>query len=76
VAAAATAENSYQLRHAGILPRVLSSVIGARNVNMVLRKREEIRLSLWIEQQMRERFGSRRRAMVVPSCDAAIKLWH
>ena len=40
----------------------LSSVIGARNVNMVLRKREEIRLSLWIEQQMRERFGSKRRA--------------
>src|SRR6185503_7447807 len=25
-------------------------------------KREEIRLSLWIEQQMRERFGSKRRA--------------
>ena len=28
----------------------------------MLRKREEIRLSLWIEQQMRERFGSKRRA--------------
>jgi penicillin-binding protein 1A len=55
-------ENSYQLRSLGILPRALSSVIGARNVNMVLRKREEIRLSLWIEQQMRERFGSKRRA--------------
>jgi len=55
-------ENSYQLRSLGILPRVLSSAIGARNVNMVLRKREEIRLSLWIEQQMRERFGSKRRA--------------
>ena len=55
-------ENSYQLRNAGLVPRALSSVIGARNVNMVLRKREEIRLSLWIEQQMRERFGSKRRA--------------
>jgi penicillin-binding protein 1A len=55
-------ENSYQLRSGGILPRALSSVIGARNVNMVLRKREEIRLSLWIEQQMREQFGSKRRA--------------
>ena len=55
-------ENSYQLRNVGILPRALSSVIGARNVNMVLRKREEIRLSLWIEQQMRDRFGSKRRA--------------
>ena len=29
---------------------------------MVLRKREEIRLSLWVEQQMQERFGSKRRA--------------
>jgi penicillin-binding protein 1A len=55
-------ENSYQLRNVGLVPRVLSSVIGARNVNMVLRKREEIRLSLWLEAQMRARFGSKRRA--------------
>jgi penicillin-binding protein 1A len=55
-------ENSYQLRNVGLVPRALSSVIGARNVNMVLRKREEIRLSLWIEQQMRKQFGSKRRA--------------
>jgi len=32
------------------------------NVNMVLRKREEIRLSLWLEEQMRRQFGSKRRA--------------
>ncbi len=55
-------ENSYQLRNPGILPRALSWAIGARNVNMVLRKREEIRLSLWIEEQMRGQFGSKRRA--------------
>jgi membrane peptidoglycan carboxypeptidase len=55
-------ENSYQLRSPAILPRALSLVIGARNVNMVLRKREELRLSLWVEQQMREQFGSKRRA--------------
>jgi penicillin-binding protein 1A len=55
-------ENSYQLRNVGLLARALSSVIGARNVNMALRKREEIRLSLWIEAQMREQFGSKRRA--------------
>ena len=55
-------ENSYQLRTLGLLPRVLSSVIGARNANMMIRKREEIRLSLWIEQEMRKRFGSKRRA--------------
>jgi penicillin-binding protein 1A len=55
-------ENSYQLRSQGILSRALSLVIGARNANMVLRKREEIRLSLWLEQQMREQFGSKRHA--------------
>jgi penicillin-binding protein 1A len=55
-------ENSYQLRTAGWMPRMLSSLIGARNVNMMIRKREEIRLSLWIEQEMRTRFGSKRRA--------------
>jgi penicillin-binding protein 1A len=55
-------ENSYQLRTPGLLPRMLSSVIGARNVNMMIRKREEIRLSLWIEQEMRRRFGSKERA--------------
>jgi penicillin-binding protein 1A len=55
-------ENSYQLRNAGFVPRALSAVIGARNVNMVLRKREEMRLSFWIEEQMREQFGSKRRA--------------
>jgi penicillin-binding protein 1A len=55
-------ENSYELRSLGLLPRGLSALIGARNVNMVLRKREEIRLSWWLEQQMREQFGSKRRA--------------
>ena len=55
-------ENSYQLRHTGLVARALSSVIGARNVNMLVRKREEMRLSLWLEQEMRERFGSKRRA--------------
>jgi penicillin-binding protein 1A len=55
-------ENSYQLRNVGLVPRALSSVIGARNVNMALRKREEMRLSLWLEAQMREQFGSKRRA--------------
>jgi len=55
-------ENGHQLQSRGIVTRALSSVIGARNVNMVLRKREEIRLSLWIEQEMRERFGSKQRA--------------
>ena len=55
-------ENSGQLRHGGRSSRVLSAVIGARSVNMLARKLEEIRLSLWIERTMQERFGSKRRA--------------
>jgi penicillin-binding protein 1A len=55
-------ENSHQLRHGGLAARVLSSVIGARGVNMLVRKREEMRLSVWLERQMRELYGSKRRA--------------
>jgi penicillin-binding protein 1A len=55
-------ENSNQLRHSGFLARGLSYLIGARSVNMVVRKVEEIRLALWLEKEMRERFGSKRRA--------------
>ena len=55
-------ENSDQLRHGGGLGRLLSSVIGARMVNMLVRKVEEIRLSLWVEEQMQKHFGSKRRA--------------
>jgi len=55
-------ENSYELRSTGLVARVLSSVIGARSVNMLARKREEMRLSLWLEREMRDQFGSKRRA--------------
>ena len=55
-------ENSHELRNVSFVPRALSWLIGARNVNMVLRKREETRLSLWLEQQMGAEFGSKRRA--------------
>jgi penicillin-binding protein 1A len=55
-------ENSDQLRHTQSLARALSWVIGARTVNMLARKLEEIRLSLWVEEEMRARFGSKRRA--------------
>jgi penicillin-binding protein 1A len=55
-------ENSNQLRHSGFLSRGLSYLIGARSVNMVVRKVEEIRLALWLEKAMQERFGSKRRA--------------
>lgn len=55
-------ENSSHLWHGGLLSRALSYVIGARSVNMLVRKLEEIRLSLWIEEEMQNRFGSKRRA--------------
>jgi penicillin-binding protein 1A len=56
------AENSYQLRPTGFMAGALAWVMGARSVNMLARKREETRLSLWLEQEMRARFGSKRRA--------------
>jgi penicillin-binding protein 1A len=55
-------EDGDQLRHSQRLARALSSVVGARTVNMLFRKLEEIRLSLWIEEEMRAHFGSKRRA--------------
>jgi penicillin-binding protein 1A len=55
-------ENSNELRYAGLFPRSLSSLVGARSVNMLVRKLEEIRLSLWIEKEMQKRFGSKRNA--------------
>ncbi len=51
------AENSNDLQ-----PGALSYVIGARSAKKLVRKIEEIRLSLWMERQMQERFGSKRRA--------------
>jgi penicillin-binding protein 1A len=55
-------ENSDHLRQGVLLPRALSCMIGARSVLMLVRKLEEIRLSLWVEKEMQERFGSKRRA--------------
>lgn len=45
--------------HAGMAPpRVLSAVLGASAMNKLLRKMEEVRLTLWLEQEMRKRYGS------------------
>jgi len=55
-------ENSHLLQGLGRLPRSLSFVLGARNANMIARKAEEMRLSLWIEGELTRRFGSKRRA--------------
>ena len=45
--------------HAGLAPpRLLSVVLGASAMNKLLRKMEEVRLTLWLEQEMRTRYGS------------------
>jgi penicillin-binding protein 1A len=55
-------ENSKSLLHGSLLLRGLSHVIGPRSVNKLFRKMEEMRLSLWVEEEMQNRFGSKRRA--------------
>ena len=50
------------LQHRGFLPHALALVIGVPGANQFLLKLEELRLSLWIEEQMQQRYGSRRRA--------------
>ena len=51
------------LFHAGLAPpRLLSAVLGASAVNKLLRKMEEVRLTLWLEQEMRRRYGSQEQA--------------
>jgi penicillin-binding protein 1A len=55
-------ENSDQLRNSKGPSLALARLVGARTVNMMFRKLEEIRLSLWLEGEMRARFGSKRRA--------------
>ncbi len=55
-------KNSNSLQHEGVLPHVLASVIGVPGTNKLLLKIETIRLSLWIEGEMRKRYGSKRRA--------------
>ena len=55
-------ENSESLLRGVLLLRGLSCVIGPRSVNKLFRKLEEMRLSLWVEEEMQKRFGSKRRA--------------
>lgn len=51
------------LFHAGLgTPRLLSMTLGASAANKLLRKAEEVRLTLWLEGEMRRRYGSRERA--------------
>jgi len=51
------------LFHAGLAPpRILAAFLGASAMNKLLRKMEEVRLTLWLEREMRRRYGSQERA--------------
>jgi penicillin-binding protein 1A len=43
-------------------PRLISAVLGAPAANKLLRKLEEVRLALWLEEAMRKEYGTRERA--------------
>jgi penicillin-binding protein 1A len=51
-------ENGDVLVDDGLIPRVLSAGLGVRATNKLMRKMEEVRLSLWLEEEMRRRCGS------------------
>jgi penicillin-binding protein 1A len=55
-------ENSDLLVGDGLTARALAAILGVRPANKLLRKTEEVRLSLWIEEEMRRRYGSKDRA--------------
>ncbi len=46
----------------GATPWLLSAVVGVPATNKLLRKLEEVRVTLWVEQEMRRRYGSREAA--------------
>jgi penicillin-binding protein 1A len=49
--------------HAGLgAPRLLSLFLGGSATNKLLRKVEEVRLTLWLEHEMRRRYGSKEQA--------------
>jgi penicillin-binding protein 1A len=52
-------EGGQELFHGGASAWMLSKALGVPVTNKLLRKLEEVRLSLWLEQEMEERYGSR-----------------
>lgn len=46
----------------GFMPRLAVATVGVTATNKLARKMEEIRLSLWLEKELAQRFGSRQRA--------------
>src|SRR5688572_29577186 len=52
-------EKSDTLQSRAFTPRLLALVLGPRPVNRLLRKHEEMRLSLWLERKMQRQYGSK-----------------
>ena len=46
----------------GLMPRLLSAGLGVTATNKLFRKLEEVRLALWLEEEMRRRYGSKEQA--------------
>jgi penicillin-binding protein 1A len=55
-------ENGLALSPGGPLPRLFSTAFGVPATKKLLRKLEEVRLTLWLEQEMRRRYGSAEQA--------------
>jgi penicillin-binding protein 1A len=51
-------ENGDALFHDGPTVQLLSAALGVPTANKLLRKLEEMRLSLWLEEEMRRHYGS------------------
>ena len=52
-------EKSDTLQSHALTPRMLAAILGPRQANRLMRKHEEMRLSLWLESRMRRQFGSK-----------------
>jgi penicillin-binding protein 1A len=55
-------ENGAILFRDTLTSQLLSAVLGVPTTNKLLRKLEEVRLALWLEEEMRRRYGSQEQA--------------
>ena len=55
-------ENGDVLFRDALTSRLLSAALGVPATNKLLRKLEEVRLTLWLEEEMRRRYGSQEQA--------------
>ncbi|MDO8477257.1 MAG: transglycosylase domain-containing protein [Candidatus Rokubacteria bacterium] len=55
-------ENGAALFRDSVTSRLLSAALGVPTTNKLLRKLEEVRLALWLEEEMRGRYGSQEQA--------------